>query len=171
MYTAGRIKLALPSAITMVRLAAAPLFYYAFLHCSCALAFSIFVLASMTDLLDGFVARKLNAASDIGAFFDAGVDFFLVIIVFIAFSKKSWYCVFIILPILLSFLGFILSSGFKRPVYDPVGKYLGAFLMLMITITLLFPYPFVQKILTYSLAIFCLISLCSRTIFLLKKRR
>ncbi len=164
----SKMSFAIPSLITLLRLFAAPVFYYTFLNHSCVIAFSVFVFAALTDVLDGFAARKLNAASNRGAFFDVFVDFFLIVIVFLAFLRKDWYCCFILVPILASFICFIVSSGTKKPVYDPVGKYMGTFIMIAITITLLFPHIIVRKLITYSLAVFCAISLVSRVKYLIK---
>jgi phosphatidylglycerophosphate synthase len=157
-----QIRYSIPSLITLLRILAAPVFYYAFLNCSCAVAFTVFVAAAVTDILDGFAARKLNAASDIGAFLDVFADFFLIAVVFIAFLKKDWYCVFIFIPITLSFIGFIVSSGMRKPIYDPLGKYMGAFIMTMITITLFFPNAIARKTMTYSLLAFYIVTLISR---------
>ncbi len=164
------LRRALPSAVTLLRLAAAPVFFLVFLHCSCVLAFVVFVLAALTDVLDGFIARRLGVASNAGAYFDATVDFILVSVVFIAFFLKVWYDWFVLVLILALFIGFVVSSGLKRPLYDPIGKYTGTFLMAMIVLSLLLPYPFVRKILTIFLALFCVLSITGRLVFLYRRK-
>ena len=160
------IKYLLPSAITLIRLLAAPLFFYVFLNSSCILAILVFVLAALTDILDGAMARRLGATSNTGAYFDATVDFILIVVVFVAFFQRAWYGLPILMLIMLPFIGFVWTSGIKKPVYDPVGKYLGAFLMIMIVLTLLIPYPIVRKILTYILLSLSMFSMISRMRYL-----
>jgi CDP-diacylglycerol--glycerol-3-phosphate 3-phosphatidyltransferase/cardiolipin synthase len=60
------------------------------------------------------------------------------------------------------FILFIGTSGLKKPVYDPVGKYLGAYLMVMIFILLLFQEPLIREILLVLLVIIWLVSIISR---------
>jgi phosphatidylglycerophosphate synthase len=165
------IKRVLPSVVTLIRLAAAPLFYYIFLHCSCVLAIIVFALAAFSDVLDGFLARRLGVSSDAGAYFDVIADFVLVVAAFAAFSRRMWYGWIVFVPILASFACFVLSSGAKRPVYDPVGKYMGGFLMAMIGLTLLAPFPLLRKAITITLLSFCGISLAFRFVHAFRRGR
>jgi len=164
-----KLKRLIPNGITAMRLLAAPLFYCTFLNCSCAIAFTVFVLAAVSDMIDGYAARKLDTASTAGAFFDVLTDFILIVVVFAAFLKKDWYCVFIYIPILFSFVSFMVSSGTRKPLYDPIGKHMGSAVMIMIVVTLLIPYPLTRKILTYGLAAFFIVSQASRAVFLIRK--
>jgi CDP-diacylglycerol--glycerol-3-phosphate 3-phosphatidyltransferase len=50
-------------------------------------AFIVFVLASVTDFLDGFFARKHNTVSDLGKLIDPIADKILIIGVFLAFLQ------------------------------------------------------------------------------------
>ncbi|MCP4652999.1 MAG: CDP-diacylglycerol--glycerol-3-phosphate 3-phosphatidyltransferase [Candidatus Omnitrophica bacterium] len=51
------------------------------------IAFLIFILASITDFLDGYLARKLNLVSDLGKLLDPVADKILMIGVFLAFLQ------------------------------------------------------------------------------------
>ena len=126
------MKYVIPTSITFLRLLAAPVFYYAFLHCSCAIAFLIFLFAALTDIIDGMVARKLSASTRFGAYADVITDFLFIITVFTAFFQRHWYCFFIFIPIGLSFINFLVSSGGKKLLYDPLGKYMGFVIMIVI---------------------------------------
>jgi len=164
-----RHRCSIPAAITLLRAAAAPLFYQLFLHRSCAVAFAVFLFAAMTDILDGMVARRLSATSAFGAYLDVIVDFLLIVTAFAAFVQKQWYCALIVVPVVISFAIFLISSGVGRPLYDPVGKYLGSFCMGMILVTLLVPDATVRKVLTYTLAGFFTVSLLSRGLHLRRR--
>jgi CDP-diacylglycerol--glycerol-3-phosphate 3-phosphatidyltransferase len=63
--------------------------------------FCVFVVASFTDFLDGFIARKRNLISDLGKILDPIADKILIIGVFIAFLQlgviNAWMVSVIIL--------------------------------------------------------------------------
>ena len=162
------LKYLFPTLLTFLRLAAAPLFYYSFFHSSCIYATIIILLSGLTDVLDGFIARKLDASSIFGAYFDVVVDFILILVVFIAFYQKLWYDFLVFFAIAIPFLFFIVTSQNKKPIYDPIGKHLGTFLMFMIVITLCIPFPVVRKTITCLLVVYSLISVATRCFFLLK---
>lgn len=66
------------------------------------LAFGLFVAAGATDLLDGWVARRLGCASSLGTFFDPLADkiFANVLLVFLAFHHPSWVPLWVVLVLL-----------------------------------------------------------------------
>ena len=72
---------ALPNALTILRIALVPLFVIAFVLPGDGwrlVAFGIFVIAGVSDWLDGFAARKLKAGSDFGRMLDPIADKVLV---------------------------------------------------------------------------------------------
>jgi cardiolipin synthase len=72
---------ALPNALTILRIALVPVYAIAFVMPGTGarlVAFGIFALASVSDWLDGFAARKLNAGSDFGRMLDPIADKVLI---------------------------------------------------------------------------------------------
>lgn len=63
-----------PNILSLARLASIPFFVASFLAHSKTFVTSIFVLASLTDFLDGYIARKFNLTSEFGAFLDPVAD-------------------------------------------------------------------------------------------------
>jgi cardiolipin synthase len=71
----------LPNALTIMRILLVPVFAIAFVlpgEISRIVAFLIFVVASISDWLDGFAARKLKAGSEFGRMLDPIADKVLV---------------------------------------------------------------------------------------------
>ncbi|MCY4148182.1 MAG: CDP-diacylglycerol--glycerol-3-phosphate 3-phosphatidyltransferase [Gammaproteobacteria bacterium] len=71
----------LPNLLTLFRIALVPVLVIVYFleipHRETVLA-GIFLLAAMTDWLDGFLARRLGAVSDLGAFLDPVADKLIV---------------------------------------------------------------------------------------------
>ena len=64
---------ALPNALTILRILLVPVFVVAFVipgDVARLVAFGVFVIAGVSDWLDGFAARKLKAGSDFGRMLD-----------------------------------------------------------------------------------------------------
>lgn len=70
-----------PNLITLLRIFLIPVFiaaYYLPYRWASLLTMSLFVLAAVTDWLDGYLARRLNQASPFGAFLDPVADKLMV---------------------------------------------------------------------------------------------
>lgn len=82
----------IPNGITALRVILLPLFIYLIFQHSQAsriAAFVIFSLASLTDLVDGYLARRLKQETNLGKFLDPLADKFLVLGAFITFIFLS----------------------------------------------------------------------------------
>lgn len=74
----------IPNIMTCMRFIMIPSFYYAFTHPNMLLpargfALAVFMAASLTDLMDGYIARKYNAVSKFGKLADPVADKALVL--------------------------------------------------------------------------------------------
>ncbi len=75
------MKLNLADKITLSRIAVVPvlvLLLYFPSRTTCALAMVLFIIACLTDMVDGFVARKYNLVSNFGKFLDPLADKILI---------------------------------------------------------------------------------------------
>ncbi|MDH6085034.1 CDP-diacylglycerol--glycerol-3-phosphate 3-phosphatidyltransferase [Umezakia ovalisporum] len=101
----------LPNAITFSRLLGTPFLLYGLYNPTPQarwICLTIFLVAALTDWLDGYLARKLNQITDLGKFLDPLVDKFLVLaplLVLVELQKIPAWGVFVILARELAIAG------------------------------------------------------------------
>ena len=132
----------IPNQITLFRIILIPVFviiFYLPLSWSHFGAFAVFWLAAVSDILDGYLARKLNQSSAFGAFIDPVADKLMVVValVMIAQDYHSWLIsvaaiVMIAREVFISALREFMSSRGKRDIIavSNMGKYKTAAQML-----------------------------------------
>ncbi len=83
----------LPTWITLSRLVAVPIIFGLFIwqdsELTRLIALSVFIIAAITDWLDGYLARKLNQITELGKFLDPLVDKVLTIALFLLFIELN----------------------------------------------------------------------------------
>jgi len=79
-----------PNALTLTRFAMVPVFLGAFIYEAFLLALTIFILAGITDALDGYLARTMKQRSRLGAVLDPLADKLLVLTAFICLGLSGW---------------------------------------------------------------------------------
>jgi cardiolipin synthase len=76
----------LPNAITLIRVVLIPFFIGLMIYGYHREALSVFVLACLTDALDGMIARLTDAKTELGAFLDPMADKLLIVSSFVTLS-------------------------------------------------------------------------------------
>lgn len=107
----------------------------------------IFLLAAITDFIDGYIARKYNMITDFGKFMDPLADKLLVtaaLLILIENSLISGWVVFIILAREFIVTGFRTIAASKGVVIAAgwLGKFKTVVQFIMISTLLLLNYPF-----------------------------
>ena len=69
----------IPNVLTIIRIILIPVFVVVFFKGHKMAALAIFAAASLTDMLDGYLARKLNQITDFGKLFDPLADKLMVL--------------------------------------------------------------------------------------------
>lgn len=89
-------KMNLPNKLTVLRVVLIPLFML-FMLCfeigpklHTILAMVVFIIASLTDMLDGKIAREQNLVTNFGKFLDPLADKLLVMVALISFTFERW---------------------------------------------------------------------------------
>jgi len=124
-----KIAALIPNALTLSRLALCPLIVYCQMRQQYGLGIGLFVIAGLSDFLDGFVARRLDAETELGAFLDPVCDK-LLSLCFFTFLMTAGYCPPWFLGLLLAILmlqsiGFLLvqfSQTPHKPVLRPLAE-------------------------------------------------
>jgi CDP-diacylglycerol--glycerol-3-phosphate 3-phosphatidyltransferase len=163
----------LPNKLTMLRVLLIPFFVFFMLTSmvpySNYIAVAIFIVASLTDLADGKIARKYNLVTNFGKFMDPLADKLLVCSALICLTSRGLLACWIVIVIISR--EFIIS-GFRLVASDNGvviaasywGKFKTTFQMLMIIVLILeLPGSFFHIlgiVLTYVALILTIVSLC-----------
>ncbi len=160
----------IPMFASSLRIVALPFFFYLYNTGNIAACLGLLGFCAVTDFFDGYIARKLNVASQLGAYWDATTDFIFMFGVFAFFCGLGFYPIWLPLVIATAFIQFIITSYFVKKLYDPVGRYLGSALYVGVILTLLWPTEAVFTFVQYAFVGFFLLSIVSRIVSLTRKR-
>ncbi|MDE7399393.1 MAG: CDP-diacylglycerol--glycerol-3-phosphate 3-phosphatidyltransferase [Oscillospiraceae bacterium] len=173
----------LPNKLTLFRVIIVP--FFVFFMCFSAISYRflyatiLFGLASLTDMLDGKIARKYNLITDFGKFLDPLADKVLVAAALVCFIELKWtsaWVVFIILTreFLVSGIRLVAASSPKKAVIPANiwGKLKTAVTMVAMAVILImavlcedfgiigddFPIQIIRDVLMYLTALLTVIS-------------
>ena len=110
----------IPNLITIGRLFLVPLTIWLIVSGEPAAAFWVFVVAGVSDGIDGFIARHFNQRSDLGAYLDPLADKALLVSIYVTFSiigeLPVWLAILVVSRDLLIVGGVVLSWMLGQPV-------------------------------------------------------
>lgn len=107
----------LPNLLTLLRIALIPLFvlmFYAPVPWAYPVSALIFALAGLTDVLDGYFARRLNQTSKFGAFLDPVADKLMVAVALVMIVDKHGDSLVLVVPAMVIIGREIAISGLRE---------------------------------------------------------
>ena len=156
---------ALPSLVSASRIAAAPFLHHLIVSGRFRDAAVLLGCAAASDILDGALARRLDAVTRAGAWIDVTADFALVVAGLAGLVAAGAAPVWVPLLAVLMFGQFVLSSRRDGPIYDPIGRYYGGFLYGVLAVFLLAPDPAVWYAAPLAVAAMTAASIGSRATY------
>ena len=99
-----------PNLITLARLFAVPFVIWLILVGCMTLAFLIFVLAGLSDAVDGFFAKRFNCETEFGRYLDPVADKALLVSVYVTMGQAGYLPIWLV--ILVVFRDFLIVGGF-----------------------------------------------------------
>ena len=102
----------LPNSITLGRLLSVPIAVYLIMHSAYLAAFLLFLLAGVSDALDGYLAKRNNQTTELGAILDPLADKVLLVSVYATLglqgSLPNWVVMLVIFRDLLIVSGVVI---------------------------------------------------------------
>ncbi|MBX9864753.1 MAG: CDP-alcohol phosphatidyltransferase family protein [Hyphomicrobium sp.] len=110
----------LPNVITLGRVILVPIVFWLLVSGQTQLAFFAFVLAGVSDAVDGFIAKRFGLSTELGAYLDPLADKLLIVSIFVALGVRgalpSWLVIAVVSRDILIVVGVMLSWLLDKPV-------------------------------------------------------
>jgi cardiolipin synthase (CMP-forming) len=111
----------LPNLITLTRIALAPAFLLLLNDGDYKLALAVFAIAGLSDGLDGFIAKRFNYQSRLGAILDPVADKILLVSAYVMLTVLNhlpfWLVIVVVFRDLLIVGGYVLYTSLYGPVH------------------------------------------------------
>jgi cardiolipin synthase (CMP-forming) len=121
--------LSIPNIITLARILCVPVVVWAITGGEMLIAFVLFMAAGLSDAVDGFLAKRYNMASELGAYLDPLADKALIVSIYvslgIAEAIPRWLVILVVSRDIMIIGAFILSWVIGKPMIvkpHPVSK-------------------------------------------------
>ncbi len=109
----------IPNIITVFRLVLVPLVILAILQGAWGAAFAMFVIAGVSDGVDGYIARRFDMRSEFGAMIDPLADKALLISLFVTLAVvgeiPTWIAVLVVFRDAMILMAFVVAGQLTRP--------------------------------------------------------
>jgi len=112
--------LSIPNIITLGRIILVPVIVWAIASAQMEVAFSIFIIAGVSDAVDGFLAKRFNMTSELGALLDPLADKALLVSIYVALgiwgALPLWIVILVVSRDIMIVSAVIVSWLFEKPV-------------------------------------------------------
>ena len=110
----------LPNLITIARILLVPVVVWAIASHEMQIAFLLFLIAGLSDAVDGFLAKRFGMASELGAYLDPLADKVLIVSIYIALGITEaiprWIVILVVSRDILIIGGVMLAWFLGKPV-------------------------------------------------------
>jgi cardiolipin synthase (CMP-forming) len=110
----------IPNIITLARIILVPIIVWAIASGEMEIAFAIFVIAGLSDAIDGFLAKRFDMTSELGALLDPLADKALLVSIYIALgiwgAIPRWIVILVVSRDIMIVAAVIVSWLFGKPV-------------------------------------------------------
>ena len=110
----------IPNIITLGRIILVPVIIWAIASNQMEIAFAIFVIAGVSDAVDGFLAKRFNMTSELGALLDPLADKALLVSIYVALgiwgAMPRWIVILVVSRDIMIVAAVIVSWLFEKPV-------------------------------------------------------
>ncbi len=115
----GRI-LTIPNLITLARILSVPVVVWAIAVGAMKIAFMLFLLAGLSDLIDGFLAKRFNMATELGAYLDPLADKAMIVSIYVMLALVAaiplWLVILVVSRDIMIVSAVMLSWLVNKPV-------------------------------------------------------
>ena len=112
--------MSLPNLITLARILSVPIVIWAISSGEMLFAFILFVAAGISDAVDGFIAKRFNMASELGAYLDPLADKALLVSIYVtlglAGALPRWLVILVVSRDVMIIGAVVLSWLVGRPI-------------------------------------------------------
>src|SRR6201982_2816972 len=115
---AGKRRVSIPNIITLGRIMLVPIIVWAIVSSQMEVAFAVFLIAGISDAVDGFLAKRFNMTSELGALLDPLADKALLVSIYIALglwgALPHWIVILVVSRDIMIVAGLILFGRFDK---------------------------------------------------------
>ena len=112
--------MSIPNIITLGRILLVPFIVWAIASSQMEIAFAIFVIAGVSDAVDGFLAKRFNMASELGALLDPVADKALLVSIYMALgiwgAVPRWIVILVVSRDIMIVGAVIVSWLYGKPI-------------------------------------------------------
>jgi cardiolipin synthase len=112
--------MSIPNLITLARILLVPVLVWAIIAGEMQLAFILFLIAGTSDAVDGFLAKRFDMATQLGAYLDPLADKVLIVSIYVALgfvgALPAWFLILVVSRDIMIVGAVILSWLVDRPV-------------------------------------------------------
>jgi cardiolipin synthase len=112
--------LSIPNLITLARILLVPVIVWAIASSEMQVAFGLFIAAGISDLVDGFLAKRFRMATELGAYLDPLADKAMLVSIYVALgiveAIPRWLVILVVWRDIMIVTAVILSWLVDKPV-------------------------------------------------------